>query len=82
MCIFSSRLMKRNISVQLKVAFLFIIFSLNMIVAFSCAPGTSGWFNTKYHEKIEIIASQSAIFLSTLIFPIYNIDVLHTSNHL
>ena len=48
--------MKRNISVQLKAPFLLIIFSLNMIAGFACAPGIDTWFNTSPNEKTEIMA--------------------------
>ena len=53
---FNISLMKRNISVQLKAAFLLIVFSLNMIVGFACALGIDMWFNTSHHEATEITA--------------------------
>ncbi|MFN0082803.1 MAG: HYC_CC_PP family protein [Ferruginibacter sp.] len=44
--------MSKALSIQLKAAFLLIIFSLNMFVGFACAVGVDMGFNTThYHEE-------------------------------
>ena len=52
--------MKRNISIQLKAAFLLIVFSMNMIIGFACAIGIDMWFNTSHHEETEIMAHEGS----------------------
>lgn len=42
--------MKRNISIQVKAALLLIVFSMNMVLGFTCAVGIDMGFNTKHHE--------------------------------
>jgi hypothetical protein len=45
--------MNKNISIQLKAAFLFIIFSLNTMIGFACAIGIDMGFNTSHHHEEE-----------------------------
>ncbi|MDQ6763468.1 MAG: hypothetical protein M3015_12680 [Bacteroidota bacterium] len=47
--------MKIKKSIQIKAAFLMIVFSLNTIIGFSCALGMDMGFNTKHHHD-EVIA--------------------------
>ena len=44
--------MKRSISIQLKAAFLLVVFSLNTIVGFACAVGVDMGFNT-HHQHTD-----------------------------
>ena|ERR1017187_1336877 len=46
--------MKRNKSIQLKAAFLLIVFSMNMIIGFACAVGIDMGFNSHHHEESAI----------------------------
>ncbi len=43
--------MKKNRSIQLKAAFLLMVFALNTIVGFACAIGVDMTFNTGHHSK-------------------------------
>ena len=43
--------MKRKFSIQLKAAFLVIVFSLNMVIGFACAMGLDMGFNHKHHHE-------------------------------
>ena len=43
--------MSKALSIQLKAAFLLIIFSLNMFVGFACAIGVDIGFNTTHHHE-------------------------------
>jgi len=45
--------MKHNSYIQLKAAFLLIVFSLNMIVGFACAVGVDMGFNSHHHDDNE-----------------------------
>lgn len=45
--------MNQNISIQLKAAFLIIVFSLNTIIGFACAIGIDMGFNTTHHHEEE-----------------------------
>jgi hypothetical protein len=45
--------MKRKISIQLKAAFLMIVFSLNTIIGFACAVGIDMGFNSTHHHEEE-----------------------------
>lgn len=45
--------MKRNIPIQLKAAFLMIVFSLNTIIGFACAVGIDMGFNSTHHHPEE-----------------------------
>ncbi|CAN5258729.1 hypothetical protein BH11BAC6_BH11BAC6_16370 [soil metagenome] len=45
--------MKRNLSIQIKAAFLLVVFSLNMAVGFACAIGIDMGFNSKHHHDDE-----------------------------
>ena len=42
--------MKIKRTIQIKAAFLMIVFSLNTIIGFSCAVGMDMGFNTKHHH--------------------------------
>ena len=43
--------MHRNRSIQLKAAFLIIVFSLNTIIGFACAVGIDMGFNASHHHE-------------------------------
>ena len=43
--------MKRNISIQLKAAFLLGVFALNTVVGFACSLGVDMGFNTSHHDQ-------------------------------
>lgn len=45
--------MNKNIPIQLKAAFLIIVFSLNTIIGFACAIGINMGFNTTNHHEQE-----------------------------
>ena len=47
--------MKNNISIQLKAAFLIIVFSLNTIIGFACAIGIDMGFNAAHHHDEDAI---------------------------
>ncbi|HET9057364.1 MAG TPA: hypothetical protein VFN30_11025 [Chitinophagaceae bacterium] len=43
--------MKATLSIQLRAAFLLIIFGLNMVTSFACSIGLDKVFNTSHHQK-------------------------------
>jgi len=43
--------MNKALSIQLKAAFLLIIFSLNMMVGFACSIGMDMGFNSRHHHE-------------------------------
>ena len=43
--------MKRSPSIQLKAAFLLIVFSLNTVVGFACSVGLEMGFNSSHHQE-------------------------------
>lgn len=43
--------MNKNISIQVKAAFLLIVFALNTVVGFACSIGLDMGFNTKHHTE-------------------------------
>ncbi len=45
--------MNQNISIQLKAAFLIVVFSLNTIIGFACAIGIDMGFNIFHHHEEE-----------------------------
>lgn len=46
--------MKRNISIQIKAAFLLIAFSMNTVVGFACSVGIDMGYNSKnHHDEFE-----------------------------
>lgn len=45
--------MKRNTPIQLKAAFLLIVFSLNTVIGFACSVGIDMGFNSKHHHEEE-----------------------------
>ena len=45
--------MKRKISIQIKAAFLLIVFSLNTVIGFACAVGIDMGFNSTHHHDEE-----------------------------
>ena len=45
--------MNKNISIQLKAAFLIIVFSLNTMIGFACAIGIDMGFNATHHHEEE-----------------------------
>ena len=47
--------MKRNISIQLKAAFLFLVFAMNTLVGLACAVGLDMRFNTSHHDEEQAI---------------------------
>ena len=46
--------MKINISIQLKAAFLLVVFGLNTLVGFACAVGVDMSFNSSHHDEEAI----------------------------
>jgi hypothetical protein len=46
--------------IQLKAAFLLIVFYLNMIIGFACAVGVDMWFNTGHHKQTELLAHEGS----------------------
>ena len=46
--------MKGNISIQLKAAFLIIVFSMNTVIGFACSMGIDMGFNTTHHHEEEV----------------------------
>lgn len=51
--------MRRIKSIQLKAAFLLMVFSLNTIIGFACSVGIDMGFNTKHHHDEE--ATEAAV---------------------
>jgi hypothetical protein len=51
--------MKRKKPIQLKAAFLLIVFSLNTIIGFACAVGLNMGFNSHHHEQSAIEATEN-----------------------
>ena len=47
--------MKRNSSIQLKAAFLLLVFAMNTLVGLACAVGMAMGFNASHHEKAQTI---------------------------
>ena len=47
--------MKRNISIQLKAAFLLTVFAMNTVVGLACAVGYDMGFNSKHHNEEQTI---------------------------
>lgn len=45
--------MKRNVLIQLKAAFLLMVFALNIVVGFACSVGMDLGFNLKHHQEEE-----------------------------
>lgn len=43
--------MKKNISIQIKAAFLLFVFALNTVVGFACSIGMEMGFNAGHHQK-------------------------------
>lgn len=43
--------MKKSLSIQLKAAFLFLVFSLNTIIGFACSVGLDMGFNSTHHHE-------------------------------
>jgi len=51
--------MNRNKSIQLKAAFLLIVFSLNTVIGFACAVGLDMGFNSHHHEESAIEVTEN-----------------------
>lgn len=51
--------MKRKKSIQLKAAFLLIVFSLNTVIGFACTVGLDMGFNSHHHEESAIEVSEN-----------------------
>lgn len=49
--------MNKNKSIQIKAAFLLIVFSLNTVIGFACAVGLDMGFNSHHHEESAIEVS-------------------------
>lgn len=47
--------MKRNISIQLKAAFLLLVFATNTFVGLACAIGMDKRFNNSHHDEDQVI---------------------------
>ena len=53
--------MKRSPSIQLKAAFLLIVFSLNTVVGLACAVGLDMGFNRLHHQEKETAITQKDV---------------------
>ena len=53
--------MKGNISIQLKAAFLIIVFSMNTVIGFTCAIGLDMGFNSKHHHDDDEEATEISV---------------------
>ena len=51
--------MKKIKSIQLKAAFLVIVFSLNTVIGFACTVGLDMGFNSHHHEESAIEVSEN-----------------------
>lgn len=51
--------MRKNTSIQIKAAFLLIVFALNTAVGFACAVGVNMGFNATHHHEQESIAENN-----------------------
>src|SRR6185312_7129393 len=51
--------MNRKKSIQIKAAFLLIVFSLNTVIGFACAVGLDMGFNSHHHEESAIEVSEN-----------------------
>jgi len=51
--------MNRNKSIQIKAAFLLIVFSLNTVIGFACAVGLDMGFNSHHHEESAIEVTEN-----------------------
>ena len=58
--VFLPGLMKKNIPIRLKAAFLLIVFSMNMVIGFACAVGIDMWFNTQHHDETGIMTHEDS----------------------
>ena len=56
--------MKGNISIQLKAAFLIIVFSLNTVIGFACAMGVDMGFNSKHHHDDDEEATETSVHVN------------------
>lgn len=52
--------MKKSLSIQLKAAFLLLVFSLNTIIGFACSIGIDMGFNSTHHCKEETAVKKGA----------------------
>ena len=46
--------MKKNSSIQLKAAFLLIVFALNTVLGFACSMGLDMGYNKSHHGGISL----------------------------
>jgi Cu/Ag efflux protein CusF len=53
--------MEKSISIQLKAAFLIIVFSMNTVIGFACAIGLDMGFNSKHHHEDDEEATEISI---------------------
>lgn len=49
----NNNILKRNLSIQFKAAFLLVVFALNTVIGFACSVGVDMGFNSKHHNKEE-----------------------------
>lgn len=52
--------MKKSFSIQIKAAFLLLVFSLNTIVGFACSMGMDMGFNSTHHHEEEAVVEKDA----------------------
>lgn len=53
--------MEKSISIQLKAAFLIIVFSMNTVIGFACAMGVDMGFNSKHHHEEDEEATETSV---------------------
>lgn len=52
--------MKKIKSIQLKAAFLLIVFSLNTVIGFACAVGLDMGFNSHHHKEAKLLIVETS----------------------
>jgi len=57
--------MKENLSIQLKAAFLLLVFSLNTMIGFACAIGIDMGFNTAHHHEEDAVITHAGTYHHT-----------------
>jgi ABC-type nickel/cobalt efflux system permease component RcnA len=55
--------MQKSISIQLKAAFLIMVFSMNTIIGFACALGIDMGFNSKHHHDDDEEATEASVHI-------------------
>lgn len=56
--------MEKSISIQLKAAFLIIVFSMNTVIGFACAMGVDMGFNSKHHHEEDEESTEISVHVN------------------